>query len=1079
MRNAKRIAPAFGSWANALRITLCALLVLPGLAFSPASNAYAQKSGGLTRAPKPAPPQPVPTGAGGAVMLPTSREVSVAPPINVRALARQEALAPSTNVPSEIRSIDPPKGDRPTHRTVPIANSVNSVSVGDDATPQAPLPSAQGPSPGPTKGFKGEFLSGTTIPPDTMGAVGTTHVVTVSNDRMRIQTREGVELSRVTINSFWSTATVKGVAVTSAFDTKVYFDRFNSRFILISSLNGPGINSGAGLAVTATADPTGTWYRYTVASDPASTASAGHAIDYPSVGFNKNWIVIDENTFNYSGASFTSYYGQQIFVFDKAAAYANTVGTVPLFEGAFTTCQASATPETELGCGFTMAPSITEDNTTTTDYLTEDWDSTAAQLRMSKITGTPAAPIITVGTQFPQSALSWRFDAARIGTTGGYAPQRQQSANLPSGTRLANNDSRIQNCVYRGTTLWCAHHVMVASTPTPAGTCVGGTSAGCATNAVIDNHSVIQWWQIDPTQETGASNALSVLQRARIEDPTADNCHDGNAGTRTTGTCTSTATQVGQFYAFPNISVNQNGDMLLAFTQFSNLTYPSAAYAIKLNADPVNTTRDPVVYRPGQANYNIGSGSGTARNNRWGDYSEAQTDPLNDTDFWAVQEYAGTVRDFGIGLAGNWETWWANIKPSTVAPSKTGTLIINEFRLRGPQGVRDEYVELYNPGTTPVIVNTTDNSDGWALAFSTTAGVVSGVADIPNGTVIPAKGHFLIADNPDGATGPTLVYSLNAYPGKTAATAPFVRTADSDTGWSFDLADNGGIALFKTSTAANFNAANRLDSVGFSGVPAGVFKEGNGIPAITTQPTTNFAYQRTLCASNVPTFGSALGCSPGSGGQPKDSNANENDFIFVDVNGSVPTAGIQRLGAPGPKNLDSPIERNDTVQVALFDTTTSVNNAPNRTRDLTAGPAATSTFGTLSFRRRVTNNTGSPVTRLRFRIVDVTTFPAPATFADLRAITSVDATSVTSNDPLTCTAAGQSTPCSLVARGTTLEEPPTQSTNNGGGFNSTLSVGFVTLSAPLAAGASVNVQFVTGVQQTGSFRFFINVEALP
>ena len=96
------------------------------------------------------------------------------------------------------------------------------------------------------------------------------------------------------------------------------------------------------------------------------------------------------------------------------------------------------------------------------------------------------------------------------------------------------------------------------------------------------------------------------------------------------------------------------------------MTYPNSSYAIRRSSDPVNTMRDPVIYRPGQANYNIGGGSGVNRQNRWGDYSSAQTDPLNDTDFWAVQEYAGTQRnDFlAPSYAGPWETWWALVKPT-------------------------------------------------------------------------------------------------------------------------------------------------------------------------------------------------------------------------------------------------------------------------------------------------------------------------------------------------------------------------------------------------------------------------------
>ena len=188
--------------------------------------------------------------------------------------------------------------------------------------------------------------------------------------------------------------------------------------------------------------------------------------------------------------------------------------------------------------------------------------------------------------------------------------------------------------------------------------------------------ALVQWWQIDPTQRNGRIiMPASVLQRGRIEDPTADNCHNGNGLNRTTAPCSnSTLNQVGQFFAFPNISVNKDNDVLIGFTQFSALTYPSGAYAIRRSADTLNTMRDLVVFRPGQANYNVGGGSGTARQNRWGDYSASQTDPINDTDFWTVQEYGGTVRDFGIGLAGNWETWWANVKPGADQPVTNGNL---------------------------------------------------------------------------------------------------------------------------------------------------------------------------------------------------------------------------------------------------------------------------------------------------------------------------------------------------------------------------------------------------------------------
>jgi len=58
------------------------------------------------------------------------------------------------------------------------------------------------------------------------------------------------------------------------------------------------------------------------------------------------------------------------------------------------------------------------------------------------------------------------------------------------------------------------------------------------------------------------------------------------------------------------------------------------------------------------------------------------------------------------------------------------------------------------------------------------------------------------------------------------------------------------------------------------------------------------------------------------------------------------------------------------------------------------------------------------------------------------------------------------------ARNTTI-------TPNNGAFDSTYSSGTVTLGTPLANGASINVRFLVGIQQTGNFKYFINIEALP
>ena len=139
-------------------------------------------------------------------------------------------------------------------------------------------------------------------------------------------------------------------------------------------------------------------------------------------------------------------------------------------------------------------------------------------------------------------------------------------------------------------------------------------------------------------------------------------------------------------------------------------------------------------------------------------------------------------------------------------------------------------------------------------------------------------------------------------------------------------------------------------------------------------------------------------------------------------------------------------------------------------RDTTSVPAQNSTFGTVEFRRTITNNTGGSVSRLRFRIADQRTFPAPSTYADMRNRTS--SSGLVTVDRAPC-GAGTS---NVTVNGTTLEQPPNQP--NGSAFNSTMSAGAVSLGTPLAPGASIDVRLLFGIQQTGIDSARIIVEAL-
>ena len=378
--------------------------------------------------------------------------------------------------------------------------------------------------------------------------------------------------------------------------------------------------------------------------------------------------------------------------------------------------------------------------------------------------------------------------------------------------------------------------------------------------------------------------------------------------------------------------------------------------------------------------------------------------------------------------------------PGTLAQTQTvaaGQVLISELRFRGPLGAQDEFIELYNNTDQAITVRAVDASPGWGVAISN--GLIAGtICVVPNGTVIPARGHYLCA-NSNG-------YSLGGYPSGSApmpTLVPMLSTTPDST-YQVDILDGFGVALFKSTFPLNQNSSTRLDAFGFTASPA-LYREGTGFVTINRSNREHTYYRDT------------------TSGKPKDTNNNAADFKLVgtvaDINGNL-------LGAPSPKNLKSPIVNNG-ILMTLLDPTVGGSSYPNSERRPNYEPNAN--LGTLLIRRKITNNTGYPVARLRFRVTEIITTGTPSTqcglspCADVRALTSYDGQSV---------AGGQI----VTVKGVKLEQnAPLQP--NGGGLNSTLSADFITMEKPLGAGQSIYVEFKLGVMKTGLYRFYVAVEA--
>jgi uncharacterized repeat protein (TIGR01451 family) len=295
----------------------------------------------------------------------------------------------------------------------------------------------------------------TAIPPDTHGAVGPNHLMTVLNTQVRIQNRAGTALSTVSMDFFWAS-----LGNPSAFDPKILYDPYGSRWIFVAAANGSSTTSAVLIGVSQTNDPTGVWNLFSVDADGTNATWA----DFTSVGFNKDWIAVNMNMFTVSTNTFVQ---SNVWVFTKASLYNNPAPSAPfrLFSDANSS---------------TLVPAIAYDAAVATLYLVDVFDSATGRLRIGTITGTAGAEVYTPGTSFPAatSANAWA-------PTGPDAPQ------LGPAPAIETGDRRMQSCNYRNASLWCAHHIFLPATnPT---------------------RTSVQWWQLTTTGD--------IQQRGRIDDP--------------------------------------------------------------------------------------------------------------------------------------------------------------------------------------------------------------------------------------------------------------------------------------------------------------------------------------------------------------------------------------------------------------------------------------------------------------------------------------------------------------------------------------------------------------------------------
>ncbi len=148
------------------------------------------------------------------------------------------------------------------------------------------------------------------IPADVTGSVGPDHVMTMLNNKTKIQDRLGGAVSTVDTSVFWSPLGATPLSPTNSFH-RVNYDAVDGRWYATCKNGAAGANS-IFFAISATNNPTGLWTYYSFL--------AGGTADWVTQGYNQTWIAIAAEV----GTS-------KLWAIDKATALAGGPLTTTVF----------------------------------------------------------------------------------------------------------------------------------------------------------------------------------------------------------------------------------------------------------------------------------------------------------------------------------------------------------------------------------------------------------------------------------------------------------------------------------------------------------------------------------------------------------------------------------------------------------------------------------------------------------------------------------------------------------------------------------------------------------------------------
>ena len=245
----------------------------------------------------------------------------------------------------EIRALAPfREGTIPEDRAIPFRR----IPRRSGTTGQAGLPSAEpalaapflASSPAPLapaldSSFAGlgnpPHSQGDVVPPDTMGAVGPNHLVSLLNSDFGVFDKTTGALLQQS-----STAIVLGIPRDNAtvqpanfpFDPKILYDQHSGRFVAVTLGGKSAPSSWVMIAVSASSDPTGAWTKWAIDADKNNNVQTSNSADFPGLGVDALNVYVTANMFSGNSSQYS-----KVWVIPKAQLLAGSPpATITWFE---------------------------------------------------------------------------------------------------------------------------------------------------------------------------------------------------------------------------------------------------------------------------------------------------------------------------------------------------------------------------------------------------------------------------------------------------------------------------------------------------------------------------------------------------------------------------------------------------------------------------------------------------------------------------------------------------------------------------------------------------------------------------